>query len=141
MAARKVGKPSAADRTIDLFSGKTSVEALENAKRIAEDADIAEANLAKGGIKPMEEEADRWRAQTFSSQEWMSKNFPIAKGERASQFRLTRATIGDQDWYYLEELHSYSGKTVSSYRGMMCRDEDFPALVECIAAAWKARKQ
>jgi hypothetical protein len=124
-----------------MFSNRTPAEVAEDAKRIATDADIHEAALAKGDAKPMEEEADRWRASTFKTQEWMNKNFPVAKdGNRASQFRLSYGMVGGDGWYYLEELHSYSGKTVSSYRGMMCREEDLFALAEVIVAAARAKK-
>lgn len=141
MRSRALSKPSAADRTVDMFSGKTPVEVAEEAKRIAEDADVVEAELAKGEAKPMEEEADRWRSSAFQSQEWLSKHFPINRnGERASQFRISYGKVGDQGWYYLEELHSYSGKTVSSYKGLMCREEDLFALTETIVAAARAKK-
>ena len=138
MRSKATSKPSAADRTVDLFSGKTPLEVVQEAQRIASDADLE--TEAKGEAKPMEEETDRWRASTFRTQEWLTKNFPIDHSGRGTQFRMSYAVVNGQGWYYLEELHTHSGKHVSSYKGCMVREEDLFSLADVIVAAARAKK-
>lgn len=130
---------AASERTVDMFSGRTQAEVVQEAKRIAADEDISAE--AKAEAVPMEDEADRWRAQTFKTQEWMTKNFPIQKGDQGSQFRISYGKVASQGWYYLEELHSHSGQHVTSYKGFMVREEDLFQLADVIVAAARAKKQ
>lgn len=139
MRSKTLSKPSATDRTVDMFTGKAPVEVAEEARRIAENADLATTE-ERGESRPMEDEADRWRSSAFRTQEWMSKHFPVLKGEPASQFRISHGVVNGQGWYYLEELHSHSGKHASSYKGFMVRDEDLFNLTDVIVAAARAKK-
>lgn len=111
MATRK---PSAADRTIDMFAHKEReievLEAEEKADRIS-----------------IPEDADRLREQAFQSQAWTTKLFgsPEAKG---NEYRLTHRG----EHYYLEAV---SG---SRYCGLMIHERDLIAVATVFVGA--ARK-
>lgn len=137
MASKTTRKPSAADRTVDLFSKKTSLEVAQEVARIAAAEDIQQSERA--APEPLEECAERWRLHAFRTQEWTTKNFP-GTDEQGSQFRLTRGLICDRPYYYLERLHNHSGKSVSSYAGVMIPEADLFALTDVIVAAARDMK-
>ena len=71
-------KPSAADRTVDMFTGSTNVEA-------AQQSDVQEAS--KDAEPSIEANMDRYRDQAFYFQELVSKNF--GEPQDKETFRLT----------------------------------------------------
>jgi hypothetical protein len=114
-------KRSAADRTISIFSGKTTQEEEHEARHLKEAEDAKDAE--KGGDPSIEANLEQHRESAFACQEWCSKNFghPEVPG---SEWRLSRRLVDKVvPYYYLERVDSRNGKVLSSYSGLMFRDE------------------
>lgn len=139
-SSKRAEKPSAAARTVDLFTGKTNVEAAEEAERIANNADIKEDRHKTS--EPMEVSAERWREKAFECQEWSSKLFPLdPSGTEPYQFRITRRQLSTGDrMLYVERLHvgGEPGSGVSSYAGLMIHESSFLQFAQVVVEA--ARK-
>jgi hypothetical protein len=130
MPAKKLSKPSAADRTVDIFTKTTAVEAATAAlEDVQEDA--------RDGFVPIEANADNNREKAFQVQEWATKAFGRpADSEETAEYRLTLKG----DHYYLEELASEPGaKTAHKYAGLMIRRQNLVNLTKVLAEA--ARKE
>jgi hypothetical protein len=122
----KPTKPSAAERTISLFAVAQPHELpVEPEERTAK-ADVAE---------PLEVSADRWRAQTMLLDQWATKHFGKL-GDEGNQFRLTHK----EGRYYLEKLTSHSGRTVSSYAGLVIDGADLEPIARIFVDAVKHRR-
>lgn len=137
MASSK--KPSAAARTIDIFSGKTQVEAEDEAERIKTNADLQEDHTREA--VPMEAKLDQWRDKAFEVQEWTSKYFPRdPHGKDREQFRVTRKALQDgTKMLYVERVHAGGdGKSVTGYAATMVHEEDFLEFAKVVVEA--ARK-
>lgn len=117
---KKPTKPSAADRTVDMFAAPTPV---------------VEEREERGERVPLEEDVNRLRDQAFTAQEWTTSMFgkPEATG---NEYRMSLRG----EHYYLETLHKIPGaKESHAYSGLMVHQSDLPKVVSAIAAAWKAR--
>ncbi len=127
----KPSKPTAAERTVDLFTGKSKVEAQDEALRISTDADVSETAKSKETI---EEASQRWREAAFVGQEWTTQHFgrPESKGR---QYRLTLRN----GWAYLEQTDS-EGKGAYHYGGIMFPEYALPLLADVIVPAARTVK-
>lgn len=74
-------KPSAADRTIDIFTGSTNVEAPTQ-EDIQPEVKEAEPSI--------EANADRWLQKAIETQQYLSKKFANSEPETET-FRLTKS--------------------------------------------------
>lgn len=136
MAASK--KPKAADRTVDMFSGKTHMDEVAEAERIATGADLkGEADAERTGAS-MEQKVEAWRDKAFEVQEWSSRLFPHDPDSREkTQFRVTRKN----GYCYIERVYSGGdGKSISAYAGLMVHEEDFEGLVKVVVEAYRKSK-
>ncbi len=109
-------KPSAADRTVDMFAPKA-----EPVPEVIQDD-------AKDGRLPTYEEADRCRERAFEVQEWTTKCFGIPE-EKGNQFRMTHRG----EHYYVETVSN------SRYVGLMVHERDLLALTTVMVNAVRAR--
>ncbi len=117
-------KPKASDRTIDIFTGQTNVEAAED---VPEDVSHGDPSI--------EANADRWRDKAFEVQEHLSKYFNT--NEPGESFRLTERG----DLMLLEVFGSTSGKTYSKWTGVMFHRDSLYELTSVLVKASKARKE
>lgn len=114
-------KASAADRTIDMFSGKTAAETVAAAIEQVETEERPE-------FEPMEARADGYRDRAFQVQEWSTSLWGKPTGE--NQYRVTRKG----DTFYLEELKTRGG-SYYGYAGLMLVGKDFINAVKVLAEA------
>lgn len=127
-------KPSAAARTVDLFSGKTQSEAEDEAERIRAGADLSESEKSR---ETLEEASNRWREAAFTGQEWTSKHFGMPD-KSGREYRLSLRN----GWLYLEQTDN-GGTGAYHYGGIMFPEEALPKLATVIveaARAWKAKE-
>jgi hypothetical protein len=119
-----VKKPSAADRTVDLFTRQSNMDAASEVveaiqERVAESIEVA---------------AERWRNNALFTAEHLSKCFNQSVPETA-KFRLTEK--GDQ--MFLEKF-SLDGKGQSyGWAGVMFHKDDLYELTSVFVRASKAR--
>lgn len=122
----KPKKPSAAERTVDMFGANAhepKPEAIEEevkAERVS-----------------MDEDADRMREKAFRVQEWSTAAFgkPEAAG---NQFRVSYKNRH----YYVEKLHRVAGKTEShGYTGIMVQEEDLLSLTKVLVEAVREKQK
>lgn len=126
---QKTKKPSAAERTVDMFSqpqlDKSAVQAAEV---------ILEAE--KADRVPMEQDADRLRQGAFTGQEWTTAAFGAPEAE-SDQYRMSLKG----NYYYLEHLSYEPGKPgARAYTGVMIHEKNLYAAATVIAAAARAKK-
>ncbi len=114
MAAKLLKKPSAADRTVDMFAPK------------APEIEVLEEPLDAGRVGHIED-ADRLRDNAFTVQAWTSKTFGFQDKENA--YRLTHRG----EHYYLESVSE------SRYCGMMIHERDLIAVATVFVGAARAR--
>jgi hypothetical protein len=126
-------KPSAASRTLDIFSGKTKQEEQDEALRVRTNADVRESEKSKETI---EEAADRWRAAAFVGQEWTCQHF----GKPDHSGRKYRLSLKD-GWLYLEwQDTADKGKNAYHYGGLMLPEEAVVELANVIVQAAREYK-
>jgi len=135
----KIHKPTAAQRTVDLFTGKTEADI----KITFDDSDSKDA--PREPAETIEVSAERWRQNAFYTQEYVSENFGkvVTKIEGGasvlspSDFRLT--TKGD--WMYLERFGKVvTGPVAVSYTGVMFPLSDLYRIASVFVQAARARK-
>jgi hypothetical protein len=120
----------AADTTISFIDGKTEKERQEEAERIQANLDVSESH--KTGSPTIEDNADRYRANAFSGQEFVTKHFgdPTAT---TNQYRLTTKN----GMMYLEQSRSNGATGAYGYAGVMLPRSDLPALARVVVDAAK----
>lgn len=120
----------AADRTVDMFSGKTQEEVTNEAERIKQGLDILEQPKEPVTI---EQAADKWRAAAFQGQEWSTKLF----GKKEAQEHQYRVSLV-AGHVYLEKTGASKGSNGAfSYAGLMFPEGDLPSLARVLVAATK----
>lgn len=119
MAGKKPLKPLASERTISLFSGRTRVEELQEAARIAAAEDIKEDGKQR---EPVTEESLERDLRVYVSGEVLSKH---------GAWRLCKG----RNYWYLERLRD-SG---TSYTGVVISDTDLPVLKDMFIEACNGR--
>lgn len=124
----RVTKPSAASRTVDMFTGTTQMEAYQAAVEEVKDE-------PRGPALSIEESADRYRASAFVGQEWSSKYWPpdAPIGTEKASFRWSRKG----DFIYLEQVRSGKDGRAYHYAGVMFPVSDWEELIEATSAAHK----
>lgn len=137
MSSRRASKPSAADRTVDLFSGKTKLEETHEAEPV-ETGDTQETREAADPT--IEANVDRWRDKAFEVQEWSTRLFGHPENP-GSQWRMTKKAIGGRQYYLLERVWS-AGKSAASYASFMFLDEgdSLYGLADVVVKAARERK-
>lgn len=119
--------PKAKDRTVDMFTGQTNVEAAQDDN--AELPKEAAPGIEAGG-------EDRWRDVAFVSKDWTTTAF--YGGDECKQVRDTtssefRLTVRGK-WMLLERK-DYIGKSPFHYAGVMFTKDDLFKLTEVLAKA------
>lgn len=133
-----MAKPKAADRTVDMFSGKTKEEEIQAATEDVQDAPRAPFEGILG-------EVDRWRENAFQGQQWTQDVFFDGDPEKAQKssscdgYRLS--SYGS--YLYLESVRTEApGKEVRSYAGFMFPKCDVSKLLKSwLQAAWYLDKE
>jgi hypothetical protein len=121
----KVKKPSAADRTVDMFAQVGPMDTRE-AEAIQDDE--------KTDRVSMEEDADRMRLKAFQGQEWASKCFAQIDAP-GNEYRMSR----HGDHYYLETILKELGKPLAyGYTGVMVHKRDLLEMTKVCVAAVRA---
>jgi hypothetical protein len=145
LTARVAAKKSpAADRTIDLFSGKTAEDEEHETTQIQEAEDAK--NDVSEGSPHIEDNLDRYRDKAFEVQEWSNKYFPKADGGvggPGSSWRLNRRKIDGKTYWLLEKVWTAeAGGKAASYLSMMFLDEPGSLfnLADVVVAAARAVK-
>jgi hypothetical protein len=153
-SAKGPKKPSAAERTADMFTGRTSQEG--SLPSLASPADAAD--VVKPVADSLEERADRYRAQAFEGQEWTSTlfgNYPVdasldvstkapsSEGahtvEQAKDHRSEWRLSSKNGWLYLEQLRLGRGNTCAyHYAGVMFPESEVMKLADVIVQAARA---
>ena len=117
-------KPSAAERTVDMFSAKPAT---------MDDRPI-EAELAKeeekAERKTHAEDADRMRDKAFDVQAWTSEKFGVPD-EKGNQYRVTFKN----SHYYMESVSD------SRYVGLMVHERDLFNFVRPLVDAVKEKQK
>ncbi len=124
----KVKKPTAADRTVNMFTGTTPID--DRPIEVLESEEKAER-------VPFEQDADRLRDIAFRGQEWTSKAFgePDAEG---NEYRVSRKG----SHYYLETLHKLKGAaTVHGYSGLMVHENDLFSVTAVLVQAVRDKQK
>ena len=122
----KPKKPSAAERTVDMFGANAPEPKPEV---IEEDA--------KAERVSMDEDADRMREKAFTVQDWSTAAFgkPEAEG---NQFRVSHKNRH----YYVEKLHRMPGARDShGYTGIMVQEEDLLSLTKVLVEAVREKQK
>lgn len=121
-------KPNAGDRTISFLDGKTQEEKDNEAERIRQGLDLVATPKEPVTI---EKSADRWRAQAFAGQCFLTDAFGDP-GAIESQFRITL----DKGMAYVETCKaSEKSNGAYSYSGVMMPESDLPRFAEVIVKA------
>lgn len=118
-------KPSAADRTVDMFTGSTNVEAATQEDLTPEE---------KAGSPAIEANRDRYRDTAFHYQEHLSKNWK----SDASDGEAFRLTINGPD-FFLEKC-AIKGGASYHWSGVMFKTESLEELARLFVDAVKARR-
>ncbi len=123
-------KPSAASRTMDMYSVQTAaaVDAVM-AKEVHEDVQEAHKQA-----ETIEVAAERWRNNAFFTQEHLSKHFNESVPGK-EKFRLTLK----DGWRYLEKFSIDKSGGAYHYCGVMFRDESLYELTGLFVAASKEK--
>lgn len=114
-----------ADRTVDMFTGKTVAEEALPIEVIEEEP--------KAEFEPMEARADGYRERAFQVQEWTEKHFGKPEGT-GNQYRVSRKG----DVFYLEELKRIGDKSFYGYVGLMLHGPNFLQATRLMAEAARA---
>ncbi len=129
---KRSNKPSAADRTLSMFS--TAAAGAAN----LEDATKADAEDTARVGEPIEVSAERWRANAFYTQELVSKLFlepPEARTGHAT-FRITQKN----DWMFLEQFRNGKDGQAYHWSGVMWPASDLYELAGVILKAAKEKQ-
>lgn len=121
----KPKKPSAADRTVDMFTGSTNVEAAEQSDVKDE---VKEANPS------VEANMDRYRTNAFEYQETLSKHF-MDHSEGKDTFRLT-----EKGPHMLLEKKSHGAGEAYGWTGVMFRSDSLEEITKTFVEAYRARR-
>lgn len=131
--ARLNKKPSAADRTVDMFSAAVVADAEKAlAAVVPEDA----VEVAKTSAEPLEDRIDGYRDNAMAMQQYISKSWMLQPEEKAGKetFRISR----QGEWSFLEVLrHSPTGGLMYSWSGVMYRTADQHELTNVMVKASK----
>jgi len=130
-----MAKPSAASRTVDMFSVLTKEQADKQEAAEAASAAAEDAKEAPKQAETIEQAAERWRNNAFFTQEHMSKSWgnAIEKGV----FRLTERN----GWLFLEQYRNGRDGMAFHWAGVMFPTTDLYELTNVFVKASKAMKE
>jgi hypothetical protein len=118
--------PAARDRTVDMFTGQTNVEA----------ATEHVLDTPKGS-ETIEQASERWSKTAFDTAQWLSKHWDDAIEAGGSKFRLTEKG----DLLLLERLRmDESGRVACQWTGVMFRSDDLYELTNVLLQASKSKR-
>lgn len=122
-------RATAADRTINMFSGSTPIEERE--------VEVIEPEAKEGERKSLEADADRLRENAFKGQEWTTKFFGLPES-MGNEYRCTLRG----EYYYLETLMKGPGaKEAHGYTGVMIHKRDLMNAVSVLVQAARELKK
>lgn len=129
-ATQGVKKPSASDRTVEMFQ-----PAIANMDQRAVEAPVDEE---KANRVPMEQDVDRMREKAFTAQEWATKAFGIPDAD-GNQYRVSHRGA----YYYLETLAKAHGVHGSAYGyvGLMVHERDLYAVTQVLVQAVRDKQK
>lgn len=122
----KVTKPSAADRTVDLFAPKEPTDFYEAA---------TEPEAFKGS-ETIEQAAERWRNNALFTAEHLSKHFNDSQPDTA-KYRITVKG----DWLFLEQFRLGKDGHAYHWAGLMFQEKDLYEVTSVFVKASKAKKE
>jgi hypothetical protein len=125
MAAAK--KPSAAERTVDMFSGKTKLEEVPVATE-----DVTETHK---GSETIEEAADRWRDRALELVEHFSKTFGEVLEGGSYRLSAKNGTL------FLEQYRHSGSKSAYGWTGVSFPEADLYEITNVFVKAAKAKKE
>lgn len=126
-------KKKATDLTISFLDGKTDEERAYEAERIKQGLDLVSQDAGRTGSPTIEDNADRYRANAFSGQEWTSKHFGDAAAT-SNQYRLSTKN----GMMYIEQSRTLGINGAYGYTGLMLPEQDLPALARVVVDAAKS---
>ncbi len=133
MRSTKTTKPSAADRTIDLFTGAiASAEAASEKEAATVQEDVKDDVRLPENI---EVAAERWRNNAFFTQEHLSKHFNDSE-PGTEKFRLTEK----DGWMFLEQFRFGKDGGAYAWSGVMFRGTALYELTSVLVKASKERQ-
>ncbi len=131
--AAKPKKPSAADRTVDMFSATPAPRPIDE-----REVEVIVSD-EKAERVPMELEVDRYRAQAFLGQEWTTAAFGSLDAP-GNEYRVSRKGAH----YYVETLAKAPGAPggqAYGYTGVMVHDRDLFALTTVLVQAVRDKQK
>lgn len=126
----KPKKPSAVDRTVNLFGTPLPTTIDERPIEILEKED------EKAERAPMELEVDKYRAQAFLGQEWTTKAFGSLDAP-GNEYRVSHKG----SHYYVETLGKEPGASCSRYVGLMVHERDLYAITATLVQAVRDKQK
>lgn len=139
MTSKRSSKPSAQDRTVDLFSGKSTVDLAAEAERCAANEDVQDPVKDREEKTPIEE-ANANRDHVLKVTDWTTDTFPLAPEEGVA-WRITHKRT-KEPWksYYLLEKVTSDGKAIAAWSGMVIPEHDIYGLADVVVKAARERK-
>lgn len=128
-------KPAAADRTVDMFTGKTKLDEAAIGETSLNGADLEKVEKAEGS-PAIEDNCDRWRSKALEVEECLDTVINPASTESMDapvRFRLT----SKGDLFYLERME---GQPPWSYLGITLRRSQLRPLTEALVKVCKELK-
>lgn len=130
-------KPVAADRTVDMFTGKTKLDEAAVGETSLNGADLDKVEKAEGS-PAIEDNCDRWRSKALEVQECLdmtigSKTGTVSTETVTVRFRLTARG----DLFCLERME---GQPPWSYLGITLRRSQLRPLTEALVKVCKELK-
>lgn len=129
---KKPTKPTAADRTVDMFTGQTRVDAATSPEFVQEEVTVRDA----AERQTMEESADASRDMVAKYLDWATSAFGKTEA-RSDQFRLSKV----RNQYVLERLAKRPGdKEAYGYAGYVINDCDLYDVAKLFVAAVREKQ-
>lgn len=119
-------KPSAADRTVNMFTGSTNLEAAEQSDVTVE---------AKDASPEIEANMDRWLQKAIDTQQYLSKKFADSVPNDEA-WRLTKA----KDTYTLELVGKGADGKAFKWWAFQFHENSLYSLANVIVEASRAKK-
>lgn len=120
-------KPSAADRTVDMFAAPKAIDSRE--------IEVIEGDEKAERI-PMELDADANRARAFQVQDWTTAAFGHVDAP-GNEYRVSLRGVH----YYVETLAKEPGAPCSRYVGIMVHQRDLLALTAVLVQAVRDKQK
>ena len=127
--ALKAKKPSASDRTVNMFAVPVPIDERP--------VEVIDDEVHEGQRVPLEQDVDNLRKQAFLGQEWTTKAFGIPNAE-GNDYRVSRRG----QYYYLETLSRVPGVPAAyGYVGVMLHERDLFAATAVLVQAVRDKQK